>query len=172
MARRWRLTLYLHEKQKAGGDVPSRIVVTGSNPLRLDEMRHMHERIGFRIPTDLHKVADATDADAVVGRLPKRSMVINATGLGKDRPGSPLTGAVRFPEDGIAWEFNYRGNLVFLDQARSQEKTRNLKVEDGWVYFIHGWTRVMAEVFDHDIPASGAGFEALSRIAREATAKR
>jgi len=165
-------TLYLHEKQKAGGDVPARIVVTGSNALRLDEMRHMHERIGFKIPIERHRISTPADADAIVSRLPKGSMVVNATGLGKDRPGSPLTDAVRFPEEGIAWEFNYPGNLVFLDQAHAQKKARCLRIEDGWVYFIHGWTRVMAEVFDADIAASGPGFDDLSRIAREATAKR
>ena len=29
---------------------------------------------------------------------------------------------------------------------------RALTVHDGWVYFIHGWTRVIAEVFDVEIP--------------------
>ena len=23
----------------------------------------------------------------------------------------------------------------------------NLTIEDGWVYFLHGWTQVIAEVF-------------------------
>jgi shikimate 5-dehydrogenase len=96
-------------------------------------------------------------------------MVINATGLGKDGPGSPLTDAVRFPENGLIWEFNYRGDLVFLDQARAQETARHLTVHDGWVYFIHGWTRVIAEVFDIDIPMSGPAFDALSQIAKDAT---
>jgi shikimate 5-dehydrogenase len=96
-------------------------------------------------------------------------MVVNATGLGKDGPGSPLTDRVVFPEGGLVWEFNYRGDLVFLDQARAAEQARNLSVHDGWVYFIHGWTRVIAEVFDIDIPMSGPAFEELSRIARNAT---
>ena len=80
------------------------------------------------------------------------SLVINATGLGKDAPGSPLTDAARWPEDGIAWDFNYRGDLVFLRQARAQQQARQLQIEDGWIYFIHGWTRVIAEVFHIDIP--------------------
>ena len=41
----------------------------------------------------------------------------------------------------------------------------NLKIEDGWVYFIHGWTRVIAEVFDIDIPVKGPQFDQLSEIA-------
>ena len=91
--------------------------------------------------------------------------MINATGLGKDAPGSPLTGAAQFPENGIAWDFNYRGDLLFLKQARAQEKLRKLKVEDGWVYFLHGWTRVIAEVFHVHIPTAGRVFDELSRIA-------
>ena len=53
-------------------------------------------------------------------------MVVNATGLGKDAPGSPITDAARFPENGSAWEFNYRGDLVFLDQANAQKEALNL----------------------------------------------
>jgi shikimate 5-dehydrogenase len=88
--------------------------------------------------------------------------------LGKDAPGSPITEAARFPENGFAWDFNYRGNLVFLDQARAQRQQRTLTIEDGWVYFIHGWTRVIAEVFHLDIPTSGPVFDELSQIAAKA----
>jgi hypothetical protein len=45
----------------------------------------------------------------------------------------------------------------------------SLRVEDGWFYFIHSWTRVIAEVFDVDIPVSGPKFERLSEIAVKAT---
>jgi hypothetical protein len=38
-------------------------------------------------------------------------------------------------------------------------------VEDGWVYFLHGWTQVIAEVFGIEIPTSGPRFEALGAIA-------
>ena len=93
------------------------------------------------------------------------SLVINATGLGKDAPGSPLTDEAVFPESGLVWEFNYRGDLVFLHQARAQEQARHLQIEDGWIYFIHGWTRVIAEVFHVDIPVRGPKFDELSRIA-------
>jgi shikimate 5-dehydrogenase len=93
------------------------------------------------------------------------SLVINATGLGKDAPGSPLTDAAVFPENGIAWDFNYRGDLVFLKQARAQQTQRNIRIEDGWAYFIHGWTRVIAEVFHIDIPTASAAFDELSQIA-------
>lgn len=164
------LSLYLHNKKQAGGDVPARLIVTARREASLAEMRHVHGEIGFSIPMEYRLAPTPEEADQVVGELPAGSMVVNATGLGKDGPGSPLTDAVRFPENGLIWEFNYRGDLVFLDQARAAEQARNLTVHDGWVYFIHGWTRVIAEVFDIDIPMSGPAFEALSRIARDATA--
>ena len=31
-------------------------------------------------------------------------------------------------------------NLFFMHQALAQREKRNLTVEDGWVYFLHGWT--------------------------------
>ena len=43
-----------------------------------------------------------------------------------------------------------------------------LRIENGWTYFLHGWTQVIAEVFGIDIPTSGPRFEAMSRIAAEA----
>jgi hypothetical protein len=73
--------------------------------------------------------------------------------------GSPITGAAPFLDRGYAWDFNYRGDLVFLDQARLQAPALGLHVEDGWLYFIHGWLAVIAEVFRRDIPVTGPVFE-------------
>jgi shikimate 5-dehydrogenase len=100
-----------------------------------------------------------------VAGLPDGSLVINATGLGKDAPGSPLSDAAVFPRKGIVWDLNYRGDLIFLDQARRQAADRELQVEDGWTYFLYGWTQVIAEVFDIAIPASGPRFDEISAIA-------
>jgi hypothetical protein len=58
--------------------------------------------------------------------------------------------------------------LVFLRQARAQIDARHLQVEDGWTYFIHAWTRVIAEVFHLDIPVYGTQFAQLCAIAAEA----
>jgi len=78
--------------------------------------------------------------------LPPASLVINATGMGKDLPGSPITDGGQFPVRGVAWELNYRGELRFLHQALAQREARHVRVEDGWLYFLHGWTQVIAEV--------------------------
>jgi shikimate 5-dehydrogenase len=90
--------------------------------------------------------ADPARNDEIMGAMPPYSIVINATGMGKDTPGSPITDQGLFPMNGIAWEFNYRGELDFLHQALAQEASRKLKVEDGWLYFVHGWTQVVAQV--------------------------
>ncbi|MGA2545459.1 MAG: shikimate dehydrogenase [Rectinemataceae bacterium] len=160
------LTCYLM-KQKPKAEWPSRLVVTNRSPKRLEHMKQVHAAInpGIRMEYVLAETAEGNDA--VVNGLKARSLVVNATGLGKDAAGSPLTDAARFPDGGLVWEYNYRGELVFVAQARAQEKARSLKIEDGWVYFIHGWTRVIAEVFGIDIPASGPAFDELCRIAAE-----
>ncbi len=161
------LTMYLKEKKDKGGDVPARIIVDNRSQPRLDEMRHIHQSIGFDIPVEYNLCPTPDKNDAIVKTLKPGSLVVNGTGLGKDGPGSPLTDNVVFPENGLVWEFNYRGDLVFLDQARAQEKARNLRIVDGWDYFIYGWTRVVAEVFDIDIPVTGPGFDEISRLAAE-----
>ena len=164
------LTWHLMRRSR-GKDVPGRIVVSNRSQHRLDEIRRIHEGIESDVPVDYVLAPRPEDNDAVLAGLKPGSLVINATGLGKDAPGSPLSHAAVFPERAVAWDLNYRGDLVFLDQARAQAKSRSLQVEDGWTYFIHGWTQVIAEVFDIDIPTSGPAFERLSEIAREAAGR-
>ena len=71
--------------------------------------------------------------------------------MGKDTPGSPITNDGRFPQNGVAWEFNYRGELDFMRQALAQRESRNVKIEDGWLYFVHGWSQVVAQVLRIEI---------------------
>jgi shikimate dehydrogenase len=147
-------------------DRPGRITCTALSEEPLDHARGVHERAG--LPADLvHYVVtrDADDVDALVAALPPASLVVNATGMGKDRPGSPVSSRVRFPERGVVWEFNYRGPLDFWHQALAQADERDLHVEDGWRYFVHGWTQAVAEVFD--VPMPPATVAELGRIAAE-----
>ena len=157
----------MHARRK--GDRPSRIVVSNRSQHRIDEIRRIHDAMGRTVPVDYVLAPQSADNDTTVAALKPGSVVINATGLGKDAPGSPLTDAVVFPENGVVWDLNYRGELIFLDQARAQKKDRNLQIEDGWVYFIHGWTQVIAEVFHIEIPSSGPSFDAISDIALKVT---
>ena len=71
--------------------------------------------------------------------------------MGKDLPGSPISDAGVFPCNGIVWEFNYRGELDFMHQALRQVEARELTVEDGWIYFVHGWSQVVAQVLHVDL---------------------
>lgn len=156
-------------RAERGADVPARIVVSNRSPARLQEIRRMHAQIPTTAKLDYVLAPAPTDNDAVLPGLKPGSLVVNATGLGKDAPGSPLTSAATFPRGAIAWDLNYRGDLVFLDQARAQEAARELKIVDGWTYFIHGWTQVIAEVFHTPIGTDPATIERLTAIAHQAT---
>jgi len=164
------LTWYLMQAAR-GENRPSRIIISNRSQARLDHIRHIHRQIGSDIPVEYVLSPTCADNDRILTHLRPDSLVINATGLGKDAPGSPLGEQASFPHRAVVWELNYRGNLIFLDQARAQAASRQLQVEDGWSYFIHGWTQVIAEVFDMNIPASGPGFEAIAQIAQDITGR-
>jgi shikimate 5-dehydrogenase len=124
-------------------------VCTDTDGDRLAHLREVHRRAGLdptRFTYEL--VGSAADSDRLVSAAPPGSLVVNATGLGKDRPGSPLTGRAPLPRGALVWDLNYRGDLAFLEQARAQRDARELVVIDGWRYFIHGWSRAVADVFD------------------------
>jgi shikimate dehydrogenase len=145
-------------------DRPRRITLVDRDPERLRRCRAVLEPLA---PADcglsfVTSTAPA-DNDAAVTSAAPGALVINATGMGKDLPGSPVSSAVMFPEDGIVWDLNYRGALQFLQQARGQAASRSLTVEDGWRYFIHGWSEVIAEVFHMDLTP-----EMLHRLSAEA----
>jgi shikimate 5-dehydrogenase len=164
------LTWHLSQATR-GKDRPSRIIVSNRSPARLAHLAAIHESLGHGIPVDCVLAPRPEDNDAVLAGLSPGALVINATGLGKDAPGSPLTDAAVFPDGAIAWDLNYRGDLVFLDQARVQAAARRLQVEDGWTYFIHGWTQVMAEVFHVEIPVRGPAFDEIASIAARVTGR-
>ncbi|WP_194420704.1 shikimate dehydrogenase family protein [Microbacterium abyssi] len=130
-------------------DAPSKVTVTARDDAKLEHLREVHRQHGTRDGLIEYVRTDSVeDAAALVAAAPPGSLVVNATGLGKDRPGSPLPDDVVFPEGAYVWEFNYRGSLEFLHQARAQEAERGLHVVDGWRYFIHGWSQVVADVFE------------------------
>ena len=144
---------------------PGRIVVSDVDAARLDGLRRFHDSLGSGRAVDYILAAAAEQNDDVMTSLAQGSLVVNATGLGKDRPGSPLGAEARFPLEGIVWELNYRGNLLFLDRAEAQASRFSLATFDGWNYFLHGWTQVISEVFAVRIASSGPEFEALSTLA-------
>jgi shikimate dehydrogenase len=82
------------------------------------------------------------DADALVAGLPSGTVVVNATGLGKDAPGSPITDDAPLRPGLLAWDFNYRGTLTFLAQAAA----RGAATLDGWDYFVAGWAGCLTAI--------------------------
>lgn len=146
------ITLHLLSSEE-DGDRPAHIVVVERSAERLENLRALHERLDARPRVEYVHNEDPAVNDRLVARLAPGSLVVNATGMGKDTPGSPLTGAALFPQGGAVWELNYRGELTFLRQARRQSAERALRVEDGWWYFIYGWTAVIEEVFQRPISA-------------------
>jgi shikimate 5-dehydrogenase len=156
--------LVLHFNRKpATVDRPRRMIIVNHRPGRIEELRRMVESMGLEIEFEYHCHEDPRKNDELMEALPPGSVVINATGMGKDLPGSPITDAGVFPINGVAWELNYRGELRFLQQALAQRELRNLTVEDGWVYFLHGWTQVIAQALD--LPLDEAKFNRLASLA-------
>ncbi len=141
------ITLHLLQSRSAE-DRPRRIVVVNRTAARLASMRAVHERLGADVEIEYIQNADPRENDRLLTTVVPGSLVVNGTGMGKDSPGSPITDAGLFPERALVWELNYRGELDFLHQAERQHSERRLVVEDGWRYFIHGWTSVVEEVFD------------------------
>ena len=140
---------------------PKRLAVVDREPGQIENLRAIHSELGAG-DVEYHVTDEAAANDRLLESLPPGSLIINATGMGKDTPGSPLTDDALFPHGALGWELNYRGELDFLRQARRRAPERNLVVIDGWDYFLHGWIEVIAEVFD---VAIGEG-----RFARLATA--
>jgi len=151
----------INKPEKA--DRPKRITVVNRSQPRLDHMQKMVAGLETDIELQYVNNNDPQVNDAFMAKLPRASVVINATGMGKDIPGSPITDAGVFPQDGIAWDFNYRGELDFLQQAHRQKKERGLLVEDGWLYFLHGWTQVVFQVFHIDLTQEL--FDRLAKVA-------
>jgi shikimate 5-dehydrogenase len=139
------IVTYLAGRQDSA-DRPRRLIAVNRSQPRLDGLRAMAESCATDIEFEYHCNTDPRYNDHLMETLPAGSIVINATGMGKDLPGSPITSLGKFPTHGIAWELNYRGELLFLHHALQQVQSRHLRVEDGWLYFLHGWTQVIAQV--------------------------
>jgi shikimate 5-dehydrogenase len=146
---------------------PSQITVSDISAERLDHLQRLVN--SPRLETKLIKSPE--ENDIIIRSLAPHALIINATGLGKDRPGSAITDGARFPHGSIVWELNYRGALDFLQQARRQSESGKLRIYDGWDYFIHGWTCVISDVFAIEIPSDSTTFQRLSRVAAQTSGR-
>ena len=139
----------INKKDKA--DRPKKFTFVNRSQGRLDRAKEMVGGLETDIEIEYICNSDPMINDKIMEKFPPYSIVINATGMGKDTPGSPITWDGKFPLNGISWEFNYRGELDFLHQSLAQVESRKVKVEDGWIYFVHGWTQVVAQVLHFDL---------------------
>jgi shikimate 5-dehydrogenase len=154
-------------REEQGADRPAALIVTDRDADRLEHLAAIARQVGSDVPLELVQVTSTDETDAVLASQPAGSLIINATGLGKDLPGSPIGEDALLPQDAIAWDLNYRGDLRFLETAIRQEH-RGVRAEDGWTYFVHGWLQAVKEVFGIDVPTSGPDFDRLSDLARAA----
>ncbi len=154
-------------REQFQGNQPRSITVCNRSQPRLDSLKEICDKLNKNgnVQMAYHLTPNPGDNDRVLEQMPAGSLIVNATGLGKDRPGSPIGDGATFPQNAMVWEINYRGSLEFLHQAKAQEAKRNLKIEDGWMYFIYGWTQVIAEVIHREI--LGDTLYKLSEIAHE-----
>ena len=144
-------------------------VVTNRSVPRLEEIRDFHQRIGADIPLEYHHTpqpgghrcgpgdAAARVADHQCHRTGQGCRRLTAHRPGRSgrtaaSPGTSTTGET----------------CCSCRKPAHSRRPSSLQIEDGWIYFLHGWTRVIAEVFHIDIPTSGPDFDALSRIAADA----
>jgi shikimate dehydrogenase len=149
---------------------PRRFVLTDRDPARLAIARDAVALLPVSASVEYH-LTDRIDAtDRIVSAARHRSLIVNATGMGKDLAGSPVTEDVDFPHGAAVWDMNYRGELLFLDIAARQAGANELTVSDGWQYFLHGWTEVISEVFK--VPMTNTVFAELKSIAEEITGRR
>jgi shikimate 5-dehydrogenase len=132
-------------------DRPKKFTFVNRSQGRLDHAREMVGGLKTDIKIEYICNSDPLINDKIIEKFPPCSIIINATGMGKDTPGSPITWKGKFPLNSVSWEFNYRGELDFLHQSLAQVESRNIKVEDGWLYFVHGWTQVVAQVLHFDL---------------------
>ncbi len=156
------IVLHFAEKRDPA-DRPGRTILIDCLPDRLDKLAAILVAQKINLAVEYRHNTRPEVNDEQMGHLPPGSVVINATGMGKDIPGSPVTDKGVFPLNGVAWELNYRGELRFLYQAHAQGDSRKLLVKDGWPYFLHGWTEVIAQVLKTKI--EGERFSRLAAIA-------
>lgn len=138
----------------ARNDKPKNIFVVDVDNSRLEDLQRLLNQIPGQTNTIVIHNALASRNDEILKQLSPRSLVVNASGLGKDRPGSPLTDEAVFPTGGIAWELNYRGERKFLIQAHCKQQQSELRIFDGWSLFLHNWSKGISRALKLEISES------------------
>ena len=127
------------------------VTVTDVVETRLARAERILSRLSVRDRARLLGASGSDGNDRVVEDAPPGSVINNATGMGKDAPGSPVSARISFPEGGLVWDLNYLGELLFLDQARAQARDLGLRVEDGRRLLMHGWAEGLSQIFERKV---------------------
>lgn len=123
---------------------PKKILLVDNDQQQLKAISSLLDPLKESTEIEYIHQTNAIDNDLLLANLPIGSLIINATGMGKDIPGSPLTDQAPFPPQSVVWDLNYRGERSFLQQAKSKELKLELKIHDGWLCFLHGWTQAIS----------------------------
>lgn len=125
-----------------------KITIAETNAQRCRDLEKRIPEWRAPVPIDVQQVG--VHSDDLVTLVGSGGLIANATGLGKDRPGSPISARCVFPANATVWEFNYRfapqDVPTFWQVAHAQVSSRCLVLEDGWDYFIWGWLVVMSSI--------------------------
>lgn len=140
------------------------LTILGRRRASLDEIRDVQARAGLSdADVKLVFAPGPDEMSAITSAAAPGTVVANATGLGKTSPGSPLTGPEGFAAGTLAWDFNYRGPLTFLQQAHQA----GVPTENGWDYFLAGWAAALAAIGGVELtPERFAAVQFASRFAR------
>jgi shikimate dehydrogenase len=160
------LTRRVGQGLAAAAAQPRRLVVTDISAQRSAAARELLQPFAGTSQLQVGTV-DREQTTRLLETLAPGSLVVNATGMGKDTPGSPIAPGAVFPQGARVLDANYRGARPFLWQAHAQAASRGLVVRDGWRYFVHGWTQALAPM----VPG-GVGGERMTRFESIATTDR
>lgn len=90
------MSVYFAQEQ-FGANVPKRIIIANRSVPRLESAQAILDGINPKIHFEYIHNPTPADNDKTLASLKPHSLIVNATGLGKDGPGSPLTDDCVFP---------------------------------------------------------------------------
>jgi shikimate 5-dehydrogenase len=131
-----------------------KIIMVDINSERIEQAKTVLKPFDIDMKLDYHLSTGISYNDNIVNSLTENAFIINATGVGKDLPGSPVSENVCFPKNCCVWEYNYRGDLKLLEIAKQQGKCNNINIYDGFNYFLYGWSTVISRILNITIDSS------------------